>query len=103
MINFKALTIITLLFCIGVFMLTILDFAALNDIKQDYVSQNILNALNIKLSEELPQWTTTTGEWQVVTISFYLRLVFFIVNLAVLVHFIRKGGITYYGTEQKRQ
>ena len=88
--NIKPITVITLLFCVVVSILTILDFAALHDIKQDYVSKNILIYLNIRLSEELPQWTSTTGEWQIVTISIYLRFLFFILNLAVLAHYIRK-------------
>jgi hypothetical protein len=90
MINFKTITVITLVFCVGVFMLTIFDFTALHDIKQDYVSQHILESLNIKLSAELPYWTSTTGEWQLVTLSFYLRFIFFIVNFAVLGRYIRK-------------
>ena len=88
--NLKTITLITLIFCVIVFILTILDFAALHDIKQDYVSKNILDYLNITLLKDLPDWTSTTGEWQIVTISFYLRLFFFILNIFVLVYYIRK-------------
>ena len=88
--NFKTITVITLSFCVAVFILTIFDFAALHDIKQEYVSKNILNYLDISLSEDLPQWTSTTGEWQLVTFSFYMRFLFFILNIAVLVHYSRK-------------
>ena len=88
--NFKTITVITLVFCVAVFILTIFDFAALHDIKQDYVSKHILTYLNINISEDLPQWTATTGEWQIVTYSFYLRFLFFILNTIVLVHYSRK-------------
>ena len=88
--NIKAITIITLLFCILVFMFTILDFAALHDINKDYVSQYILDYLKIDTSQKLPDWTATKGEWQVVSFSLYSRFLFFILNIAVLIYLYRK-------------
>jgi hypothetical protein len=88
--NLKTITLITLIFCVVVLFLTILDFAALHDIKQDYVSKYILKYLNIVLSKELPDWTSTTGEWQIVTISLFLRFFYFILNILVLLSLIRK-------------
>ena len=88
--NIKTVTAITLLFCILVFMFTILDFAALHDIKQDYVSQYILDYLKINTSKDLPDWTGTEGEWQVVSFSLYSRYLFFILNIAVLIYLYRK-------------
>ena len=79
----KILTLITILFCMFVFILTILDFAALHDIKQDYLSRHILNYLGINISNDLPDWTSTAGEWRVVTMSLYLRSLFFILNTTV--------------------
>jgi hypothetical protein len=73
-----------------VLILTILDFAALHDIKQDYVSEYILNYLDVSLSEELPEWTSTKGEWHLVTLSLYLRFLFFILNFGLLVYYYRK-------------
>ena len=73
-----------------VFCLTVLDFAALHDIKKDYVSEYVLNYLKISLSEDLPHWTSTEGEWNIVSLSLYLRLVFFILNIGLLVYFYRK-------------
>ena len=40
------ITVFVLIFCVLVFVLTLLDFAALHDIKQDYVSKEILDYLN---------------------------------------------------------
>jgi hypothetical protein len=45
--NLRTITLITMLLCMLVFILTILDFTALHDIKQDYVSRYILNYLKI--------------------------------------------------------
>ena len=88
--NLKTSTIITLLFCVLVFVLTILDFAALHDIKQDYVSDYILNYLKISLSEDLPNWTSAEGEWNIVSLSLYLRFIFFILNIGLLVYFYKR-------------
>jgi hypothetical protein len=73
-----------------VFILTILDFTALHDIKQDYVSRYILNYLKINLSNDLPDWTSTEGEWHVVSLSLYLRFLFLILNTTVLVYYFKK-------------
>ena len=88
--NLKTITLITLLSCVLVFILTILDFAALHDIKQDYVSRYILNYLKINLSNDLPDWTSTEGEWHVVSLSLYLRFLFLILNTTVLVYYFKK-------------
>jgi hypothetical protein len=91
MIKFiKPFTIVTFLFCLLVFILTILDFAALHDIKKDYVSKHILDYLEISPSKDLPDWTATKGEWSIVSVSLYLRFLFFILNIALLVCFYRK-------------
>ena len=86
----KAATIITLLFCGLILILTVLDFAALGDIKQDYVSEYILNDLKISLSEDLPNWTSTQGECYMVSLSLYLRFIFLILNMGLLAFFYRK-------------
>lgn len=88
--NLKTVTAITLLFCILVFIFTILDFAALHDIHHDYVSSYILDYLKIDISKDLPDWTATVGEWQVVSFSLYSRFLFFILNIIVLIYFYRK-------------
>ena len=91
--NMHTITVFALIFCVLVFVLTLLDFSALHDIKQEYVSKKILDYLNITLSDELPDWTSTSGEWQIISISFYLRFIFFIVNIVLLSMIIRKGQL----------
>ena len=67
-----------------VFLLTITDFLALHDIQNDYVSAKVLGGLQIGTSAPLPAWTATQGEWQLVSISFFARVVFLIANLGLL-------------------
>lgn len=98
--NLKIFSLIILLFCVIVFILTIMDFAALHDIRQDYVSQYILDYLEVTPSEELPDWTSTSGEWDLVAISLYLRFIFLIVNIAFLVYFYRKMASNINHTKQ---
>jgi hypothetical protein len=88
--NLKSVIVLTILLCIFVFALSILDMAALHDIKNEYISKNILNYLNISLSSDPPYWTATEGEWQLVTFSLFCRFLFFILNIIVLVYLYRK-------------
>jgi len=66
------------------FLLTIFEFLALHDIHNEYVSNRILNRLNISLSGDLPEWTATKGEWEVVRVSYLFRFVFFVFCVIVL-------------------
>jgi len=72
-----------LLINILVLALTFGDFLALHDIKNDYVSSNVLDEFDINMTS-LPQWTTTEGEWDLVTISFVARLLFLLVNIPLI-------------------
>jgi hypothetical protein len=76
------LTLVTLMMAVG-------DFLALHDIQDDYVSQEILQSLNITLSDELPEWTATEGEWAMVAVSVYSRPIFLLLNAAALVLCLR--------------
>jgi hypothetical protein len=87
----KATIIIAL--CVVGFVLSFSDFLALHDIKNDYVSARILERLNITLSEDLPEWTATKGEWTIVRISYIFRLCFFIL-CAVLLYEMKNGSKT---------
>ena len=71
-------------------MLTLLDFAALHDIKKNYVSKSILDYLKIDTSQKLPEWTDTKGEWQVVSFSLFSRVSFYILNIIFLIYLYRK-------------
>lgn len=63
---------------------TFFDFLALTDISHDYVSHQVLDELKISLPRELPEWTATRGEWQVVSISAISRIGFLLLNTLTL-------------------
>jgi hypothetical protein len=89
--NKKIIAIIVALCVLG-FLLTLCDFLALHDIKKEYVSTNILERLNITLSEDLPEWTSTKGEWNVVRINYFFRVFFFILCAVLLYELNSKRG-----------
>ena len=77
-----------LLFNFLVIALTFGDFLALHDISKDYLSRETLEYFNISAS--LPAWTATEGEWQIVTISFVLRVLFLLANILLLWFLLKK-------------
>jgi hypothetical protein len=85
-------------------LLTIGDFLALHDIKNEYVSTRILESLDITLSDNLPVWTSTQGEWRVVRISYLFRFAFFVICAIVLYELVNRGRIKHReeATEDKR-
>ena len=58
----------------------------------EYVSTQILERLNVTLSEDLPEWTSTKGEWVVVRISYFFRLFFFIICAILLYELNNRRG-----------
>jgi hypothetical protein len=90
--NKKIIAIIIALCVIG-FLLTLCDFLAFHDIKKEYVSTSILERLNIALSEDLPEWTSTKGEWTVVRINYFFRFFFFILCAILLYELNNRRGI----------
>ncbi|MFN8255931.1 MAG: hypothetical protein U0W24_09605 [Bacteroidales bacterium] len=79
------LAVLTIVFVL-VMLLVVLDFLALHDIKQDYVSRNVVNTASKGLNL-LPPWSETTGEWRAVYNSLYTKFltsffcIFFIIYL----------------------
>ena len=88
----KPQTIVTvaLVLCLIGFLLTIFFFFFLHDIFNEYVSIGILNHLNITLSGELPEWTSTKGEWGIIRISYLFRFCFFIFCAFVLFKLVNR-------------
>lgn len=64
--------------------LTVGDFLALHDIQQDYVSAEALRTLELDLAGALPYWTSTSGEWAMVTISIVSRSILLVLNALLL-------------------
>jgi hypothetical protein len=80
---------ILLKFAIGIAILLcgliVLDFLPLHDIYKDYVSAPILTHLNIELPAELPSWTNTALEWNIVTINYLLKIIFALANIGLII------------------
>jgi hypothetical protein len=60
------------------------DFLSLHDIKADYVSKSALTYLHVETSAPLPAWTNTRMEWASVTVSYAVRSMLIVSNLAIL-------------------
>ncbi len=67
----------------GIFFATVLDFAALHDIYNDYLSKRVLESLEFGGVNEVPAWTETPGEWSLLKFSLTFKL-FAILALLVL-------------------
>ena len=63
--------------------LTFADFLALHDIRNDYVSSDVLEDHDLNMTS-LPEWTATKGEWNLVTISFVARTLFLLLNMPLI-------------------
>ena len=85
----KMLIYFSLLLSALMFILSLGDFLALHDIYKDYVSQEILDYLDITLEKELPAWTKTDGEWELVTFNYISRATLLVVNVILLSFTIR--------------
>ena len=72
-----------LIFNILVLALTFGDFLALHDIRNDYVSSDVLEDHDLNMTS-LPEWTATKGEWDLVTISFVARSLFLLLNIPLI-------------------
>lgn len=66
------------------------DFMALHDINNDYVSNEILESLQVDTSKELPEWTAQKMEWTFIEISLFLKSVFMVVIIVAIAKTIKK-------------
>ena len=76
------LSILVLLMILG-------DFLALADISSDYVSTKVLDSINVDISDKLPDWSATKGEWTVLQISLLLKSIFMIVIIVALAKVVK--------------
>jgi hypothetical protein len=82
--NSKKIIPIIIALCIVGLLLALFEFLALHDIHNEYVSARNLERLEIGLSKDLPDWTSTKGEWMVVRIGYLFRFFFFILSAVLL-------------------
>lgn len=97
MLSKRNITLFSLIVVGSLLILTAGDWLALHDIQQDYVSTQVLSALELDLAGALPYWTATSGEWTLVSISLIVRLALLGVNAVLLLVLLNKGRITARG------
>ncbi len=83
---------------IGTFalLLSVGNYLALHDIWHDYVSMRVIETYGGSTALNLPDWSETRLEWQMVTISELVRILYFIFSLATFViclKALKKGSI----------
>ena len=82
--------ILMLIIIVGLFISLVVDFAALHDIHNEYLSRKILETLEVTLPKKLPAWTENKGEWDYLTLSLIAKGIGFSVLLAIALRFYRK-------------
>ena len=75
---------------VGLFISLAIDFAALHDIHNEYISKNILKTLDVQLSKEVPNWTANKVEWDYLNLSFIFKAVAYAALLAIVIFYYRK-------------
>lgn len=79
----RMLALFSLIAGLLVFGLSLLEYLALSDIHNDYVSRSVLERFSISAAS-LPDWSTAAGEWQVVVVTRFASLGFLALNTLVL-------------------
>jgi hypothetical protein len=79
------LTMILILLSLVLFLCIVFDFLALHDIYRDYVSKLVMNRFSPTISNTLPNWTNTEGEWAIVQISLFIK--FLLIGITFLILF----------------
>jgi hypothetical protein len=78
----SALTKILLGLIMVLLMCLFLDFLALHDIRNDYVSNQVIDRFSPNSLTVLPAWSGTAGEWVIVQMSFLIKLI--VAGLAII-------------------
>lgn len=82
----SALTKILLGLIFVLLMCLFLDFLALHDIRNDYVSNLVITRFSPKTLSFLPVWSGTMGEWAIVEASFLIKLI--VVGLTIIISWV---------------
>jgi hypothetical protein len=88
----KWTSIILILLVVGLFIILALDFAALHDIRNEYISKDILQTLDTQLSKEVPAWTDNRGEWDYLCVSFFVKAVAYLALLILSLGVLRNNN-----------
>lgn len=66
---------ILIILAIALFVCLLMDFMALHDIHNDYVSKQVIDRLSPSTRGVLPDWTDTPGEWSLINLSMLVKLI----------------------------
>ena len=88
--NNRFAMILTVALVVGLFITLALDFAALHDIHNEYVSKKILKTLDVQLSKEIPDWTANKGEWDYLNLSLLFKALGYAALLTMVICFYKK-------------
>jgi len=77
------LSLIMILLLIG-------DFLALHDIRQDYVSSEVIEAVHADSAGYLPEWASTKLEWTFVRVSLLLKIIISPIIVLALAKTVRR-------------
>lgn len=80
-------------------LLLVLDFTALHDIRNDYISKEILNFLGVTLSDTVPEWTENSREWGYLSVSLILRGVLYFIIFAVFFFLYKRRKLFLCGSK----
>jgi hypothetical protein len=86
----KTLIQITLGFCLLSLLLSVADFGAFTDIYHDFMGTRVPEMLDITVSDDLLARTSTTLEWRMAQLSWFVRVVFFIFCAGVMIRLSRR-------------
>ena len=81
---------ILLLTSIIIGLMLLIDFLALHDISNDYVSNDIIDSFGGSFKEDLPEWAATRLEWIVVGISHGIKAVLTVFNIILIIKLGKK-------------
>jgi hypothetical protein len=106
--NIRNIAVATLAAGLLLLAVNFFNILALMDIGHDYVSMKVFHDLKIELPEALPEWTNTSGEWLIVTISSFSTFVFLILNsitlwLCIKAFRNREGAETHKSSSDERK
>jgi len=90
----SALTKILMALIMVLLICLFLDFLAFHDIRNDYVSNSVIDRFYPNSLSVLPSWSSTTGEWAIVQMSFLIKLIVAVITMIVLWKLHRKIRLT---------
>jgi len=84
MMKTNVIVAIALSLWVLIILLQMVDFLALHDINNDYLSPALLAKLSLADADTIESWMSCQGEWKVIEYSFILKTLFSMINVVLL-------------------